>query len=165
MILPVFLLLAVIITASALGVILARNPVRSALSLVMTLFFLAVLYLFLDAHLVGALQIIVYTGAIMVLFLFVIMLLNLQEDPEERSAVTTLSAAGGLCVLFVGLLVYLVGSSSSGVAAAVPQPGFGTIQSIAEALFLRLMLPFEITSVLMLVAIVGAVVLAKRKIT
>ena len=163
MTLPVFLVLAVLILVSAIGVILARNPVRSALSLVMTLFFLAVLYLFLDAHLVGALQIIVYTGAIMVLFLFVIMLLNLQEDPHESSAVTTLSAAFGLCALFVGVLVYLVGRSPNAVEGPA-QEGFGTIQTVAQALFLRLMLPFEITSVLMLVAIVGAVVLAKRKL-
>lgn len=160
--LPVFALLAILILVSALGVILARNPVRSALCLVMTLFFLAVLYLFLDAHLVGALQIIVYTGAIMVLFLFVIMLLNLQEDPEERSAVITLGAAGGLCAVFVGLLIYMVGNNT-GIAGPA-QAGFGTIQTVAQALFLRLMLPFEITSVLMLVAIVGAVVLAKRKL-
>ena len=160
--LPSFLVLAALIIVSALGVILARNPVRSALSLVMTLFFLAVLYLFLDAHLVGALQIIVYTGAIMVLFLFVIMLLNLQEDPHESGAVTTLAAAGGLCTLFAGLLIYMVGEYPGAVAPA--QASFGTIKSVAEALFLRLALPFEITSVLMLVAIVGAVVLAKRKV-
>ena len=162
MTLPLFALVAVLIVVSALGVILARNPVRSALCLVMTLFFLAVLYLFLGAHLVGALQIIVYTGAIMVLFLFVIMLLNLQEDPEERSAVTTLGTAFGLCAVFVGLLIHMVGNNGS--TAGPAQEGFGTIQSVAEALFLRLMLPFEMTSLLMLVAIVGAVVLAKRKI-
>lgn len=160
--LGVFAVLAVFILASALGVILAHNPVRSALSLVLTLFFLAVLYLFLDAHMVGTLQVIVYTGAIMVLFLFVIMLLNLQADPEESSAVTTLSAAGGLCALFVGLLIYLVGNVHN--VAEPAREGFGSIQSVAEALFLKLMLPFEITSVLMLVAIIGAVVLAKRKI-
>jgi NADH-quinone oxidoreductase subunit J len=129
---------------------------------VLTLFFLAVLYLFLDAHMVGALQVIVYTGAIMVLFLFVIMLLNLQEDPEESSAVTTLGAAGGLSALFVGLIIFMVGHIP---APSVPlRAGFGTIQSIAETLFIKLLLPFEITSVLMLVAIVGAVVLAKRKV-
>ena len=162
MTLPAFIAIAILILASALGVVLARNPVRSALSLVMTLFFLAVLYLFLDAHLVGALQIIVYTGAIMVLFLFVIMLLNLQVDPEESGAVITLSAAGGLCAVFVGLLMYMIGNGPG--AAGPAQEGFGTIKSVAEALFLRLALPFEMTSVLMLVAIVGAVVLAKRKI-
>ena len=151
--------------AGALLMICFRNPIASAFCLIVTMLALSAIFFMLNAQFIGAVQILVYAGAVMVLFLFVIMLLNLQEDPEERSAVTTLSAAGGLCVLFVGLLVYLVGSSSSGVAAAVPQPGFGTIQSIAEALFLRLMLPFEITSVLMLVAIVGAVVLAKRKIT
>lgn len=160
--LPVFGLLAFAIVLSALGVIGARNPVRSALCLVLTLFFLAVLYLTLDAHLVGALQIIVYTGAIMVLFLFVIMLLNLQEDPEEKGAVTTLAAAAGLSALFVGLLVYMVGSVPN--VAGPAQEGFGTIESVAQALFLRLALPFEMTSVLMLVAIVGAVVLAKRKV-
>jgi NADH-quinone oxidoreductase subunit J len=160
--LPVFALLAAAIVLSALGVILVRNPVRSALCLVLTLFFLAVLFLFLDAHLVGALQIIVYTGAIMVLFLFVIMLLNLQTDPAESSAVTTLSAAGALCTLFVGILIYMVGSVPSVAGPAAQR--FGTIESVAEALFLRLTLPFEITSVLMLVAIVGAVVLAKRSI-
>ncbi len=157
-----FLVLSVLTVVSALGVILARNPVRSALCLVATLFFLAVVYLCLDAHMVGVLQIIVYTGAIMVLFLFVIMLLNLQADPEEKSRVITFSAAGGLCALFTGLLAYLVGGDL-GTAEPVRE-GFGSIEHVAEALFLRHTLSFEITSLLMLVAIIGAVVLAKRKI-
>jgi NADH-quinone oxidoreductase subunit J len=160
-----FVLLATLLVIAALGVILLRNPVRSALSLVVALFLLAVMFLLLDAQLVAALQIIVYAGAIVVLFLFVIMLLNLQEAPRSMAGIGACMAAvlvGSLFLLAaLKLLVQPLRTAGTGMAGAVPE-GFGTTAVLAQRLFTHYLLPFEITSVLLLVAIIGAVVLAKR---
>ena len=162
--LPVFAVISLLIVGTSLGVIVQRNPVRSALCLVATLFLLAVMYVFLDAHLVAVLQIIVYAGAIMVLFLFVIMLLNLQvETPNTRRFGVRL-AAGVMAGLFVALLARLARQMPTEMTTDQVTKGFGTTEALAETLFTKLLLPFEITSVLLLVAIVGAVVLAKRKL-
>ncbi len=161
MTLPVFAVLAVLLVLASLGVILQRNPVRSALSLVAALFLLAVFYVFLEAHLVAALQVIVYAGAIMVLFLFVIMLLRLQVEPRDPERTAGRIAAAGLAALFVAQLVLFLRAAPAPTGSAAP--AFGTTEAVAEVLFTRLVLPFEMTSVLLLVAIVGAVVLAKRK--
>jgi NADH-quinone oxidoreductase subunit J len=159
----VFFVLAAFMVLSALGVILSRNPVRSAMCLVTTLFFLAVLFILLDAHLVGALQVVVYAGAIMVLFLFVIMLLNLQTDPRDEGR--PIQRAGAwLTALFVlaTLVVAVTRGSTPGSTRALPA-GFGTTTALSDRLFTHFLLPFEITSILLLVAIVGAVVLARRR--
>jgi NADH-quinone oxidoreductase subunit J len=161
----VFALLASLLILSAFGVVLNRSPIRSALSLVMTLFLLAVMFVSLGAHLVAMLQVIVYAGAIMVLFLFVIMLLNLQEDRPAMVRAGMRGAAAFVGSLFllaaVHFLVHPVGAAPA--TAAMPA-GFGSIEQIAEQLFTRSLLAFEVTSILLLVAIVGAVVLAKRKL-
>ena len=164
-----FSILAVLLVASALSVILQPSPIRSALSLVVTLFLLAVTFLLLDAQLIAALQVIVYAGAIVVLFLLVIMLLNMQEEPRVRARFATQCAAVLLGSLFLLALVRFAvapqpaASATSGMAAA-PPPGFGSVATLAERLFTHFLLAFEITSVLLLVAIVGAVVLAKRRL-
>jgi NADH-quinone oxidoreductase subunit J len=161
----VFALLASLMILSALGVIVNRSPVRSALSLVVTLFLLAVMFISLDAHLVAMLQVIVYAGAIMVLFLFVIMLLNLQEDRPVMVRVGVRGFAGFVGTLFFLGAVHFVMHPLGAVPAAAAVPaGFGTIEQLAEQLFTRSLLAFEVTSILLLVAIVGAVVLAKRKL-
>ena len=163
-----FGILAVLLIASALGVVLSPSPVRSALSLVMTLFFVAVEFLFLDAQLVAALQVVVYAGAIMVLFLFVIMLLNLQEDPHAMARLGMRAAAVVLGSLFLLAAVHFFVKgglgAGSGMAGAVPT-SFGSTELLAETLFTRFLFAFEITSVLLLVAIIGAVVLAKKTLT
>ena len=154
--------LAIGLIVSALGVVLSRSPIRSALSLVVTLFLLAVMFLTLDAQLVAALQIIVYAGAIMVLFLFVIMLLNLQEQRQAMVRLGmryTAGALGSLFLLAVGR--FLVTPPSASPASALPA-AFGSTEALAERLFTYHLLSFEVTSILLLVAIVGAVVLAKR---
>jgi NADH-quinone oxidoreductase subunit J len=159
---PIFLFLAVLTVASALTVILHRNPVYSALGLVVTLFLLAVLFVGLDAHMVAALQIIVYAGAIVVLFLFVIMLLNLQVEERSGSSLplTMFAALGGgaLC----GLV--LAGIHRTPLGDPVPvHAGFGGTEPLAERLFTVYLLPFELTSLLLLVAIVGAVVVGRKR--
>lgn len=163
----VFGILAILLIASGFGVILARSPIRSALFLVLALFFLAVEFLLLDAQLVAALQVIVYAGAIVVLFLFVIMLLNLQHEPGTIARTGARYAAGFLVsLLLLGLARFLVGG------AALPGPGmnavapveFGSTAQIAERMFTQHLYAFEITSVLLLVAVVSAVVLAKKNL-
>jgi NADH-quinone oxidoreductase subunit J len=158
---PLFLILAVLTIASSLVVVVHRSPIYSALGLVGTLFLLAVLFIGLDAHLVAVLQIIVYAGAIVVLFLFVIMLLNLQV--EERASVAPpmigVALAGGIAL--AGLVLFAIVRMPLGPPVPV-HAGFGGTEPLAERLFTVWLLPFELTSLLLLVAIVGAVVLGKK---
>ena len=159
-----FLVLAVLTVVAALTVVLHPSPVKSALALIVTLFVLAVIFVLLEAHMIAALQIIVYAGAIMVLFLFVIMLLNLQnEDPDRgrrRLALRGLAWAGGI-VLAIELAL-LVRTSPVGTPGKVPA-GYGGAEAVAKSLFTDFLLPFELTSLLLLVAVVGAVVLAQKQ--
>jgi NADH-quinone oxidoreductase subunit J len=161
-IIPLFLLMAALTVASALIVIVHPNPIYSALGLVSTLFMLAVLFLGLDAQMVAVLQIIVYAGAIVVLFLFVIMLLNLQVEERSSAAppMVGIAAIGGLAM---GGLVIL-GIVRTPLGAPVPvHAGFGGTEALAERLFTVYLLPFELTSLLLLVAIVGAVVVGRKR--
>jgi len=163
-----FFLLAALILAAALGVVLNTHPIRSALCLAVTLTLLAVMFVFLDAHMVAALQIIVYAGAILVLFLFVIMLLNLEQEPVQKRRRNFVLFSSGAGLLFALALVSTVFSGGAtlpgpGLNAAVIT-GYGTSEILAERLFTHFVLPFEITSVLLLVAVLGAVVLAKRRL-
>ena len=158
-----FFALAIPLVVIAVMVIAHPSPVYSALFLVLTLFLLAVYFLFLDAHMVAALQIIVYAGAIMVLFLFVIMLLNLQSDTQrsQQRGLGRAAIIGG--VILVAELGLLLQRSSSGQAERAELPeNFGTVEALGSQLFTTYLLPFEITGILLLVAVVGAVVLAKR---
>jgi len=160
---PLFLVLSVVTIASALVVVVHRNPIYSALGLVGTLFLLSVFFVGLDAHMVAVLQVIVYAGAIVVLFLFVIMLLNLQA--EERSAAPPpMIGVAVLGAIGLGGLV-LAGIVRTPLGAPVPvHTSFGGTEPLSERLFTVWLLPFELTSLLLLVAIVGAVVVGKKKV-
>lgn len=157
----VFAALAVI---GALGMVLnTRNTVAAALSLVVTMISLGGVYVLLEAYLIGVLQILVYAGAIVVLFLFVVMLLNLRHDefaPQRQLATKVFAGAIGLLVL-IQFLQLLPGAFAA--PAAVPE-GFGGYRHVGIALFTDYVLAFEATSLLLLAAMVGAVILAKRKI-
>lgn len=161
-----FYLFSLVAIVAGLGVVLARNPIASALSLVVCFFFLAADYVLLDAHFVAVIQILVYAGAIMVLFVFVIMLLNLRHDDAE--ALGDISRRTIFGVAMAGLLAVGV---ATGVGAlgqvTAPEVGgaYGTIAEVGRALFGgRYLLPFESVSVLLTVAVVGAVVLAKKEV-
>ncbi len=150
---------------SGLACITRRSPVASALWLVVTLFAVAALFVLLDAQFIAVLQVLVYAGAIMVLFLFVIMLLNLgRAGPTDLKGPLGL----GVGVFLAGLLLMqLLVLRQAGLAPGGPvRPplGQGMIPSVARPLFTVYLVPFEITSILLLAAIVGAVVLAKRKL-
>jgi len=164
-----FLVLAALLTISALSVVFQPSPIRSALSLVVTLFLLAVTFVLLDAQVVAVLQVIVYAGAVVVLFLIVIMLLNLREEPRAMARLGTRLAAGALASLWLlALIQFFVApqklpAAGTGMATAVPGD-FGSVELLAARLFTHFLLAFEATSLLLLVAIVGAVVVAKRKL-
>jgi NADH-quinone oxidoreductase subunit J len=144
-------------------VLFLRNPVHCALSLVVALFLIAVGYIALGAHLIAVLQIIVYAGAVMVLFLFVIMLLNLQPDPAESTR-PLLKLGAAVAALGFAAIVWTVVRAwhASAPAPATLPPDFGTTAVVSRNLFTEHMVAFELTSVLLLVAVVGAVVLARR---
>lgn len=158
-----FSILAVFLIASSLLVVFQQNPVHSALALVATLFIMAILFVTLQAPMVAFLQIFVYAGAIMVLFLFVIMLLNPKTPEKRRRFWWGLGFMGAalLALETIALLFPVQGKKPFG--AEVGQ-NFGSPKMLAESLFTDFVLPFEIASILLLVALIGAVVLAKREL-
>ena len=155
---------AVITLAGGVGVVVARNPVNGAMSLVGSFFALAGLFLLLDAQLIAVLQILVYAGAIMVLFLFVIMLLNLgpRDLGPPRFGVGKVVGvlAVGATVASLLKVVLHVGRTPSPPIGA----GFGTVASVGRLIYQQYTLPFEVVSLLLLTAIVAAVVVAKGRI-
>ncbi len=163
----VFYFLAAVTVFSAVMVLLQRNPVNSALYLVLNFFCLGGLYLTLNAQFIAMVHILVYAGAIMVLFLFVIMLLNLGDD---KRLIEHLGIRMYLGIAFsVGLLVellYIMGfSSMSSYTQQSPSAvEIGTVEYLGKVLFTKFLFPFEMTSILLLVAIIGAVLLAKKKL-
>jgi NADH-quinone oxidoreductase subunit J len=164
----VFVVAGAMTLAGAFGVILSRNPVHAALSLVMTLFGVAILFVAQQAHFLAAVQVIVYAGAIVVLFLFVIMFLGV--DKQENIAAEQLKgqrpAAAVIAVLALGEAYLLLHTTwATGRAAGgdlTAQRGQGNTERLAEALFTRYVFPFEVTSVLLVIAVVAAVVLVRR---
>jgi len=164
-------ILAALAVGSGLAVILIRNPIYCALSLVVNFFLLAVMYLLLRAEFLAAIQVIVYAGAIMVLFIFVIMLLNLggEETRDKLRVLRPLAFLLGLVLLVevVAALRYrayaVENPALSFPLVSVPPAVTGGVREFGRLLFTDYLLPFEITSVLLLIAIVGAVVLGRKE--
>jgi NADH-quinone oxidoreductase subunit J len=159
-----FYFLAAAAVVSAVGVISAKNPIYSALYLVVTLFSLAGIFVLLSAGFLAVIQILTYAGAILVLFVFIIMLLNLQpEELEEKGY----GAPGKVLLALVSLALFLglgyVFSGPRWVPKVLPAD-FGTVAQLGRELFENYVVPFEIAGILLTVALVGAVVLAKRKL-
>ena len=163
-----FILLAAVTTITAILVIVQRNPVASAIYLILTLFCLAGIYLLLNAQFIAVIQVLVYAGAIMVLFLFVIMLLNLEK---EKKMITRHRLQKGMGIFLGGVLLAQIGmifnsvllEGNKGIFPPEKVAAMGNTEVIARLLFTDFLLPFEITSILLLVAIVGAIVLAKKR--
>jgi NADH-quinone oxidoreductase subunit J len=161
----IFILAAIASVACCLMVITQKNPVRAVLFLIMAFVAQAILFVQLSAVFVAALQIIVYAGAIMVLFLFIIMLLNLRKDefcgdrhPFQKYAAVALAA-----LLAFELVIVALRDGSRSPSVSLPE-NFGSVESIGEILFTKYLLPFEATSILLMAAILGAVVLAKKRL-
>ncbi len=162
-----FLILAVVAVATALGMLLSKHAVYSALFLVLNFATIAVFYLLLGAPFIAISQVTVYAGAIMVLFLFVIMLLGSEVLAPGKVLRGQRWAAFGLAVVLVAETVYLLVSRHAAVGVITrPDAFLNTVDSLREvgmALFTQYLLPFEVTSILLLVAMVGAIVLTRRE--
>jgi NADH-quinone oxidoreductase subunit J len=160
----VFFLCALLAIAGSVALILAKEPIHSALSLVLVMMSLAVLYLLLGAPFVAAVQVLVYAGAIMVLFVFVIMLLN--AGVEERTNWSKIAPIGLVlgAVILGGLSYWLYHSQPGGIIANGPAGSVSPVDTreLSELLFRQYLFPFEATSILILIAILGALVLAKK---
>ena len=161
--LALFIIFAGLCVAGALNLLLQRHPINSALSLIVVMSSLAVLYLLLGAEFLAAAQVIVYSGAIMVLFTFVIMLLNAGK--EERTHGSKLAYIAGFpgAAALLGLLTYIFLSHSAAFGHARLGEYLATTGDLSRVLFRDLLLPFEVTSVLILIAILGAVALARKE--
>lgn len=169
-----FFVLAVASTASAIGVIAFKNAVYSALSLILTFLFLAMFYLQLGAMFIAVVQILIYAGAIMVLFLFVVTMLAPDQTDEGQTDRIPWQRFVGivLALVLVGALSYLLffnGNVTTGVVAqggslsqVVANPQLGNAEAFGEALFHGFLFPFEVTSLLIVVAILGALVFGRR---
>lgn len=165
-----FVICAAIVLGGALGVILSRNPVHAALSLVATLFGVAVLFLTLNAHLLAAVQVIVYTGAIVILILFVMMLLGVDRDEdisaEPLAGQRLVAVLVGLSLLAILLAVVIIGGEGAVTGArstlAAISDDEPNIDQLGRLLFTDYVFAVEITAALLTIAVVGAVVLARR---
>jgi NADH-quinone oxidoreductase subunit J len=159
----IFLVLAALAVLGAVSLILQRHPIHSALSLIVVMVALAGLYLLMGAEFVAAVQIIVYGGAIMVLFVFVIMLLNAGE--EERTNFSKLATYAGvpLAVAIAGLIAAVILKSGGNLSTAGPNGALTSTKNLSMLLLREFVYPFELTSFLVLVAILGAIVLAQRE--
>jgi len=158
-----FIIFGMICVAGAVNLLAQRHPINSALSLVVVMSSLALIYLLLGAEFVAAIQVIVYAGAIMVLFVFVIMLLNAGAEEQTRgSHIALLVGIPGVVVL-ASLIGWIMISNNQLGGVSISPTNFGATNGIARLLFRDFLLPFEITSVLILIAIMGAVVLGRRE--
>jgi len=166
-----FIIMSLIIIACAIGVVFQKNPIYSAVFLIQTMVSLAVLYVLLHAQFVAAVQVMVYAGAIMVIFVFVIMLLNLNKDdlkgdrnklPLQKPAAIIL---GLILVVMIGVIMTrTIYQGAQGEYTPEVMDQIGNTQLVGKMLFTKYVLPFEIASILLFAAIVGAIVLAKKQI-
>ena len=161
-----FYLFAALLLGASLFVVLNRNPIYSVVGLVFAFMNLAAMYFLLEAYFIGVLQVLVYAGAIMVLFLFVVMLLNVQPDRPRPGLIHPDRWWFGLgALIFVGLFLLLIGGDRALLTSpAEAAAGMGSVANVGEVLFTRFLLPFEIASLLLTVALVGTVFLAKKKV-
>jgi NADH-quinone oxidoreductase subunit J len=165
-VLPIFYILAIGVIASGVMVVVQKNPVICAMFLVTVMLCLAGIYLLLFAEFIAAIQVIVYAGAVMVLFLFVIMLLNLEKEVKASTRSPFQKTAGlVLGILLVGILAAAVFAAGQPVPGPRVEPGaVSNSVSIGRMLFSRYLLPFEITSVILLIAIIGVILIGKKNL-
>ena len=155
-----FIVFACVCVAAAINLLAQRHPINSALSLIVVMGSLALLYLLLGAEFLAAVQVIIYAGAIMVLFVFTIMLLNAGEEELTRGSRVALILGVPAVTIIAAALAYVVSRDSGQVALG---DFIGGTKDVGRLLFRDFLLPFEVTSVLILIAIMGAVVLARRE--
>jgi NADH-quinone oxidoreductase subunit J len=168
-----FFVFAALAVLSALGVVMRKNPVHAGVSLLMTFVSFAALYILLNAQFIAVIQITIYAGAILVLVLFVIMLLNLREPGRGFIDLAFSTRQGVAALVFIGLFIIELATllflrtfdpaNATGKYSTAKISSTGSIQSLSEVLFTKYLFPFEVASVLLLVAIIGAVVLTRHE--
>lgn len=156
-----FVIFGAIAVGGALMVVTRKHPMASALYLILTLFAVAALFVLRQAHFLAAIQVIVYAGAVVVLFVFVIMLINVPEEKLPVERVTGMRLLGAVAAGFL-ILETAVVARRFGMPAA-PAVDVGSVQAVGRALFTDYLLAFEVTSILLLAAVIGAIALAKRR--
>ena len=149
--------------AAAILMVVTKNPVAGVMWLVLSFIGLAGIFVTLQSYFIAVVQVLVYAGAIMVLFLFVIMLLNLKPDELGHAKRSAMKFVGAATLLAVG--IYLISLFTDTAVTGMPEVAadYGTIETVGRLLFTRYLLPFEVASILLLTAIIGAVAIAKRK--
>ncbi|SDF07376.1 NADH-quinone oxidoreductase subunit J family protein [Epilithonimonas hungarica] len=158
-----FFLVAFLAISSAVYFVFARNPLYAILSLIVTMFSIAGMYILLNAQFLGIVQIIVYTGAIMVLFLYILMMLNLNKEDESKKAnLPKFIGIISVCILFVGMLGAYRGLSGKTTVVDNIDHSVGLTKNLGRLLFNEYVLPFELASILILAGIVGAVLIGKK---
>jgi NADH-quinone oxidoreductase subunit J len=160
----IFLIISLLLTVSAVGVVVFKNPIYSALCLIANLLGVACIFAMLDAHFLATVQVVVYAGAIMVLVLFVLMLLNIKVESIKRVSKAYIIASVFFGLSFMYFLLPLIHSVFSDFSGGSTQSTeiIGGVKNIGEVLYTKYVFPFEATSVLILAALVGAVMLGKR---
>lgn len=164
-----FYLFSALALMGGIGVVVSRNPVSAAFSMIISFLGLAALFIQLDAFLVGILQILVYAGAIMVLFLFIIMLLDVREEEKRRRPLLNILGSGGVVIGFIAVILSVLTRSDLGKAnlpALTPAtgPGSSDVHHLGELLFSTYWFPVQMVGVLLLVSTVGVVVLSKKEL-
>ena len=161
-----FFYFALVIAASSVLVVALRNPIYSALSLLIMFFHVAGLYVTLHAEFLAAVQVIVYAGAILVLYLFVVMLLNLKHDERYHRQWPVAAAVGTLLILeAVVLTLSKGGTDTSRTLAAETAEVLGNTEALGDVLYSTYLFPFEVASLILLVAMIGAIILAKKDLS
>jgi NADH-quinone oxidoreductase subunit J len=160
-----FFYFAFVIAAASMLVVSARNPIYSALALLIMFFHVAGLYVTLHAEFLAAVQIIVYAGAILVLYLFVVMLLNLRQDDRYHRQWPMAAAVGVTLAVEAAILMAMKGWTAPAVVAGTETTvgGLGNTETIGDVLYSTYLFPFEVASLILLVAMIGAIVLAKKE--
>jgi len=159
-----FFYFALVIAASSVLVVALRNPIYSALSLLIMFFHVAGLYVTLHAEFLAAVQVIVYAGAILVLYLFVVMLLNLKQDDRYHRQWPAAAAVGSILALEAVMLTLVKGQphADGRVGPETVSEGLGNTEALGDVLYSTYLFPFEVASLLLLVAMIGAIILAKK---
>jgi NADH-quinone oxidoreductase subunit J len=159
----IFIYFAAVIIISAVLIITRRNPIHSVLLMPLLFFHIAGLFVLLNAEFLAAVQLIVYAGAILILYLFVVMLLNVDKERSVKRANRYWPVMAGFGIVIASEIVLLIVRGTFAVdAGQLMKPGFGTVNALGVELFTNYLVPFEIASVILLVGLVGAVMLAKK---
>ncbi len=159
----IFIYFAVVIVLSAVLMITRRNPIHSVLFMLLLFFHIAGVFVLLNAEFLAAVQLIVYAGAILILYLFVVMLLNVDKESTARRANKYWPVAAGFGVVIAAeIILLIVRGKFFADAGQLMKPGFGSVNALGVELYTNYLVPFEIASVILLVGLIGAVMLAKK---